>query len=252
MKRLVCLWAMPALLCGDWKIVTRTTGGTLTEYFKGSVVRTDSSPVYTSVLDFEQRRQINWRSDLRQYEIIEWPPELPPKASGPTIVIEHHTTDAGERKQFFGRTARRLISRIKRSDGPETVIDGWYVDGVNLPKQKGGAGGSFAVLTIVDTSQGPPRIEMKQTGPPPDGLPVWQKTTSSFALPGGPNQVHESVSVVTELSEGLLPGKVFEAPDGFQRVTNLPYDGSGAAPPRWGEAIRLRWQKIGEWFSGLF
>ena len=39
MKRLACLFAMPALLSADWKIVTRTGASTLTEYFKGSLRR---------------------------------------------------------------------------------------------------------------------------------------------------------------------------------------------------------------------
>jgi hypothetical protein len=70
-KRLACLFAMPALLSADWKIITRTGESTLTEYFKGSLTRTDSSPVYTTAMDSEHRRQVNWRNDLRQYEIVE-------------------------------------------------------------------------------------------------------------------------------------------------------------------------------------
>jgi hypothetical protein len=59
-KRLAYLFAMPALLSADWKIVTRTGDRTLTEYFKGSLSRTDSSPAYTTVMDSEHRRQVNW------------------------------------------------------------------------------------------------------------------------------------------------------------------------------------------------
>jgi len=253
-KRIAWLFAMPALLCADWKIVTRTGSNTLTEYFKGSLMRTDASPVYTTVLDFEHRRQVNWRTDLRQYETVDWPPEVRPNASGPAIVIERQTTDTGERKPFFGRTARHLVSRVTRSDSPETVIDGWYIDGPGLPKHKTGAGGSFAVLTIANAGQssGPPRIELKQIGPAPEGLAVWQKTISSMALPRGSSHNYESVSEVTELFEGTLPDKVFAPPDGYQRVTTLPYAASPPARPTWAALVRERWLEIQGWFSSLF
>ena len=77
--------------------------------------------MYTTVLDFEHRRQVNWRNDLRQYEIVEWPPEVRLNSSSvQTITIERHTTDSGERRQFFGRTARHLVSRVTHTDGLAT------------------------------------------------------------------------------------------------------------------------------------
>jgi hypothetical protein len=214
---------MPMLLWGDWKTVTRTGDTTLTEYFKGSFKRVDSSPTYTTVMDFDHRRQVNWRSDLRQYEIIEWPPDIQPNPSSPVINIERTTVDTGERKQLLGRTARHLVSRITRSDGPETVIDGWYIEVPGLPKQKTGSGGALAVLTITAANQSsaPPRIEVKQIGPAPEGLAVWQKTTSTIALPGGARRDYQSVSEVIALFEGILSDRLFQPPDGYQRVTRL-------------------------------
>ncbi|HEY1341307.1 MAG TPA: hypothetical protein VGF59_27545 [Bryobacteraceae bacterium] len=250
MKWIACLFAMPALLCADWKIVTRTGGATMTEYFKGSLTRKDSSPVYTTVLDFEHRRQVNWRNDLRQYEIVEWPPEVRTDPSLPAIEIERQTTDTGGRKQFFGRTARHLVSHVTRSDGPETVIDGWYIEAPGLGKQKSGFSVAFGVLTMVVAGQSPavPRIEMKQIGPEPTGLPVLQKTISNVAQPRGASQKYETVSEVTELFEGTLPHKVFQAPDGYQRVTNLPYP----TPPTWAELVGERWRRFQGWISSLF
>ena len=249
MKRLACLFAMPALLSADWKIVTRTGASTLTEYFKGSLTRTDSSPAYTTVMDSEHRRQVNWRNDLRQYEIVEWPPEVRPNASGPAIVIERQTTDTGERKQFFGRTARHLVSRVTRSDGPETVtvIDGWYINTPGLPKGKSGF--TFSTLTVA--GQSPPRIELQQVGPALEGLAVWQKMTSIVVLPGS-SRHDESVSEVTELSERALPDTLFQPPAGYRQVTNLPYAAFCLAPRTWAELIRERWQKITDRFSALF
>ena len=248
MQRLACLFAMPALLSADWKIVTRTGDSTLTEYFKGSLRRTDSSPVYTTVMDSEHRGQVNWRNDLRQYEIVEWPPEVQPNSlPGTVIKIEQRTSDTGERKQFFGRTARHLVSRVTRSDGPQTVIDGWYIEPPGLPKEKSG----FAVLTLSVAGQSPPRIELEQVGPAPEGLAIWQKMTSTVVLPGN-SRHYESLSEVTELSDRGLPDTLFQPPAGYRRVTNLPYAASRPAPRTWAEVIQERWQKITDWFSALF
>src|SRR5215472_13521012 len=234
---------MPALLSADWKIVTQTGDSTLTEYFKGSLRRTDSSSAYTTVVDSEHRRQVNWRSDLRQYEIVEWPPPAQLNSLlGTVIKIERRTSDTGERKQFFGRTAHHLVSRVTRSDGPQTLIDGWFIDAPGLPRGPS----SFAVLTLAVAGQSPPRIEWEQAGPTP-GLAVWQKTTTTVVLPGNSFQ-HESVSQVTELSERAQPDTLFQPPAGYRRVTNLPYAASRPAPHTWVELIRERWQKITDWF----
>ncbi len=258
MRRIICLFAfipmLGSLLHADWKVVTRIRDNTVKEYFKGALMRTDSSPVSTQVIDFDHRSQVNWRSDLRQYVIVEWPLQVPHDDSmpGPLITIERNTTDTGERKQFFGHTARHLVSHVARSDGPETVIDGWYVDPPGLPKWKRGSGGTIAILTTsVGGKPALPRIEVKQTGPAPEGLAVWQKTTSTLALPGGSRRIDDTVSEVTELVEGTLPDKLFQTPEGYQRVASLP-NLRHSQPPTWGELIQAHWRMIGDWFSGLF
>lgn len=252
MKRLACLFVMPALVNADWKIVTRTGDSTLREYFKGSLRRTDSSSVYTTVIDSEHRRQVNWRNDLRQYEIVEWPPEVQSNSlPGTVIKIERRTSDTGERKQFFGRTARHLVSRVTLSDGPQTLIDGWYIEASGLPATRSVSGGYVAVLTLGVAGQGPPRIELEQFGPAPEGLAVWQKTTSTLVLPSN-SLHHERVSEVTELSERALPDTLFQPPTGYRRVTNLLYAASQPTASTWAELIRERWQKITDWFSDLF
>ena len=257
-KRIFCLFAftpmLGGVLYGDWKIVTRTGDSSVTEFFKGTLMRTDSLPAYTTVQDFDQRRQINWRSDLRQYVIVEWPPEHQSDSpSGPIITIERNTTDTGERRQFFGRPARHLVTRVARSDGPETEIDGWYIDAPGLPKWKNGAGGSLVLFIAFAGGQrpAPPRIEVKQTGPVPEGLPVWQKTTSSVLLAGSHHN-YERVSEVTDLVEGTLPDKLFQPPDGYQRVASLPNSAYRPVPRTWAELLRAYWQMVEDWFSTLF
>jgi hypothetical protein len=258
-KRIILLIALttllPSVLYGDWKIVSRTGDSTMTEFFKGELIRTDSSPAYTTVMDFNHRQQVAWRSDLRQYVVVQWLPalqnDLPPAS---VITIERNTTDTGQRKQFFGRTARRLVTRVTRSDGPETTIDGWYIDAPGLPKRKSGAGAALAILTTSAGGQklGPPKIELKQTGPLAEGLAVWQKTTSSIVLPGGSRQDSEHVTEVSDLMEGTLPDKLFQPPDGYQRVASLPGTASNPVPHTWGGLLQAHWYMMKDWFSTLF
>ena len=243
-----------SVLRADWKIVTRTGSGTVTEYFKGPLQRRDFGSGYTTVLDLDHRSQINWRSDLRQYMVAEWPPDVRPDdaASAPVIVIERTGRDTGERKQFFGRTARRLVTRAARSDGPETTIDGWYIEAAGLPKGKIGAGGVAAILTVSAGGQRPviPRIEVKQVGPAPEGLAVWEKTSWSMAQPGGARQSHETVSEVVELVEGPLPERLFQEPEGYRRVAVVP--GLEGGDQSWGGMMRAHWRMVQDWFAGLF
>jgi hypothetical protein len=145
---------------------------------------------------------------------------------------------------------------VTRSDAPETIIDGWYVDAPRLPKRKSGAGGTIAILTaaVGDQRPAPPRIEVKQTGPAPEGLPVWQRTVYSWVLPGGARHTNETVSEVTELVEGTLPEKLFQPPDGYQRVGSLPnaFGNTRPVPHTWAGLLQAHWQMVEAWFSNLF
>jgi hypothetical protein len=142
---------------------------------------------------------------------------------------------------------------VTRSDGlAQTTIDGWYIDAPGLPKSKSGAGGYFAVLTASPGGQklGPPKIEIKQTGPIPEGLPVWQKMTFSVVLPGGSRQDSEHITEVSDLMEGTLPDKLFQPPDGYQRVASLP--DAASVPRTWAELLQAHWRMMEDWFSTLF
>jgi hypothetical protein len=257
MRRILFWFALTPLLVttllADWKIVTIYDGHTATEYYKGPSLRTDVSRVYTTVADFDHRKQITWRTDLRQYTVLDWPP-LPPPAdpsSRPVIKIESTTTDTGERKKFFGRTARHLITRTMR-DGLETQTDGWYIDAPGLPRWKRG-GTAIAVLTSSVGNQKPltPRIDFKQTGPAPEGLAVLLKTSSQIAMPGAPAHTFENSSQVIELDEGPLPDRLFQPPDGYHRVDQLSTAGI-PAPRSWAESAQYEWRRMQAWINSLF
>ena len=137
---------------------------------------------------------------------------------------------------------------------PETTIDGWYLEAPGLPKWKRGGSGTIAILTmsVAGQRQGPPRIEVKQTGPAPEGLLVRGRTVSSFTAPGGSPHTNEVASEVTELVEAPLPDKFFQPPDGYQRVGRLPSLPARTASRTWGELLRAHWRMVEDWFSGVF
>ena len=258
MRRILFWFALTPLLItpllADWKIVTTNDGHTTTEYYKGASLRTDASTVYTTVADFEHRKQITWRNDLRQYTVLDWPPPPTPAdpSSRPVIKIERTTTDTGERKQFFGRTARHLITRTLR-DGLETQTDGWYIDAPGLPRWKLGGGTAIAVLTSSVGNQKPvtPQIDLKRTGPAPEGLPVLLKTTSHIAMPGAPAHTFENSSQVIELDEAPLPDRLFQPPDGYQRVDQLS-TAANPTPRDWAQYAQYEWRRMQVWISSLF
>ncbi|HXI38522.1 MAG TPA: hypothetical protein VNH83_01020 [Bryobacteraceae bacterium] len=67
-------------------------------------------------------------------------------------------------------------------------------------------------------------------------------------MPNGQRDESDLTVEVTELFEGQLDRALFEPPPGFQRVISLP----GNFPLPWGQQMRLRWEWIEDWFSGLF
>jgi hypothetical protein len=86
--------------------------------YQGALEHKDSLPVYTAVLDWDRRRQVNWRSDLRQYANIEWPPApIDDSPSGPTIIIERGQStlklSTAVHHEFSG-TATRSAVRVAR------------------------------------------------------------------------------------------------------------------------------------------
>lgn len=233
--------SMASSLPADWKITTVTKSAQWqsveTEYYKGTLRRSDWSDLNgnhkrVQVLDFGNRRLTVWDFDSRQYTVHPFnSPRLAakPLPAAAVITTDRATADTGERRTFFGRTARRLITheRDSRFEG-ETVIDGWYIDSEGLPSQTREA---VLVRHVVGQAYGPPVIKVIQTGPKPNGLAVLLKKTSAH---------EETTSEVTELKEGSLSDNLFEPPPGFERVI------------RFRDELRLTWQWLQDWVASLF
>lgn len=242
-----------ALLHADWKITTAVESRfgryVQTEYFKGRLDRVDSGES-TSVMDFEHLRQTLWNSHLQEYAVVRLRQGVATPPVGPQIVIDRVTVDTGERKAILGRLARHLITEETRTSGdPNTSlvkshakIDTWYVDAEQLPAARRGHN---AYLVVGGT--GRPRVKVNQTGPAPSGLAVWEKQTSTQLLPNSAVATNETLLEVTELVEADLPPALFAPPAGFKRVITF----TGHQPPSWMDRLRLEWERLEDWVSGL-
>lgn len=244
-----------ALACpvrAGWKITTQTNAGprqsVLTEYFDGGLRRTEQTDSnghrYITILDFNRPRQILLNLDLRQYVVVRLTRRYEGFTLSPeTIVIDQVTTDTGERRTIFGRTARHLLTReTSHVEGgatgpPEKQIDGWYIDADTLPREK--RGGSVHLLAVGRTR---PNIKVNHSGPATTGLAVWQKITSISA-----EETREWIVEVTELVEGPLSKDLFEPPPDFRRVISFP----GDHPLSWTQQIQRGWEWLEDLFTGL-
>lgn len=104
-----------------------------------------------------------------------------PQSTGLELVIERATVDTGERRDFFGRVARHLITHETRSNAGWSgsgEIDGWYVDSEFLPREKRGT-----VVALLIAGDARPRVRVNQTGPAPAGLAVKESQISHYTLP---------------------------------------------------------------------
>lgn len=143
-----------------------------------------------------------------------------PAPDRPTLSIEITTTDTGERKRVFGRTARHVITVRKEThsdprggEPSEMRTDGWYVD---LDEAKHcDAGDAREVVAyghlVVDGERPapPPKVVFKEVGAPERGFPIELIYTHS-AWPSA-----SSSRKVIELSSGPLDSALFEVPRGF-------------------------------------
>jgi hypothetical protein len=145
------------------------------------------------------------------------------KKTGKTAVqVESKTVDTGERKVFFGRSARHLITTTERADansrGGEEIFDGWYIDH-ELPDRKCAPdfvrSEPYYVIgsALVDY---PDIAQFHHTGPLPTGLAVMAKFTSKLAATknGTPGRTITIDKTVEELSDSPLSPSLFGLPTG--------------------------------------
>jgi len=252
-RALLCTLGLMGALTGPvhagWKITTQTSTASyrsvVTEYFSGGLHRTDYADPHgqrqVTVLDLDHDRRTIWNENSKQYMVVPLNRRTDPLPLSQEItVIDQATTDTGERRTLFGRTARHLLTRETQADGSvqsDRHTDGWYVDAETLPREK--RCGSSAYLSNGKTR---PNIKINHSGPAVTGLAVWQKITITSS-----GQTHEWMIEVTELVEGPLSKDLFEPPRDFRRVTSFP----GDHPLSWSQQIQRRWEWIEDLLSGV-
>jgi hypothetical protein len=152
------------------------------------------------------------------------------KKTGKTAVqVDSETVDTGERKVFFGHSAKHLITTIKRADannrGGEETFDSWYID--HEPPDHNCApdfvrSEPYYVIgsALVDY---PDVAQFHHTGPLPTGLAVKSKFTSKLAAnkDGTPGRTITVEKTVEDLSDSLLSPSLFERPDGLHENPQL-------------------------------
>jgi hypothetical protein len=203
--------------------------------------------------------------DTGEYEAAPYPPKPLSKeqtealglkvprsdASGkPTLRIEITTVDTGERKEFFGQTARHIITTRKqiplagsKSDAQQMVTDGWYIDldtriSCDRHRPEGKRVHAHAFLTTGNTPV--EKIEFVDNGEPETGFATEWKITSlePITLPDGTKKEHTSISEmrVTQLVEGPLDPALFTTPTGFRQVEHIERNPAANLPSQWSVA----------------
>jgi hypothetical protein len=138
-----------------------------------------------------------------------------------TVLVETETVDTGERREFFGRPARHVITTRRvipliepTSRQNETVTDGWYIDLDTAlscdPWWWSKSGHAFA--TLHKPGDQPERPTFKDIGEPERGYAVVSRGNS-----GGSIVEFE----VTHLSSAPIDPAVFDVPDGFSLVERI-------------------------------
>lgn len=185
--------------------------------------------------------------DTQEYTSAPYPPKpLSPdelKARGlgtriqqsatPTIRVEIKTTDTGERKEIFGRTARHVITTTTQtplegshSSPQESVSDGWYIDfdqrlSCDPKRAEGGEGHLIAYASFGNAKVPIEKPEFVTIGNREVGFPLdlTQTSKSPSNLPDG--TITRFETHVTQFEEGPLDPALFEIPPDFKLVDRI-------------------------------
>ena len=248
----LCIPVLGQPATSDLKLTIRYTSGnfssTATEYSSGENSRSEMQYSSGSVmghhhavirqrgaetmqvydLDLEAHEFVSYRTDLRGLGPGAKP--LAVKQSGKTFAINIDTVDTGETKEMFGQLARHLITREKRTGGPEncyggdseTEIDGWYISFDALPAWRrpkaASVGSTLLMLKSQEGERCSDKIEVHRTGPVP-GYPLKLRTTMRSAGNNSIDSTSVSEQEVLEFSQTPLDPALFQVPAGFKKVS---------------------------------
>jgi hypothetical protein len=252
----------------DLKIVTRRSLGhdltyNVTEYFSGSRWREDTGLKMSNVnahhlvtivhhgdalderfvLDLDAQEYVVYETDKNGGTVGAKTPPI--QYSGGTLGIWIESNDTGERKQFFGYTARHIITRERRVPGPgscsnesELDSDGWYIDPSVLPTWRQPLSSVTSFMVAGNCFD---KTEVHRSGVKV-GFPV--KLTTTFLQPKSNLPARFNAVEVVEFSEAPLDPALFVIPPDFRKVSEL----SNMNKPH----VPTAWERFKDWVQELF
>ncbi|HEY6351560.1 MAG TPA: hypothetical protein VI636_19325 [Candidatus Angelobacter sp.] len=198
------------------------------------------------MLDLDAHEYVFYETDKKG--IRSGAQNIPLGNSGGTLAIWIESTDTGERRQMFGHTVRRIITKERRVPGSgscsyssESETDGWYMDYSVLPEWRRPHPGMF----FVTAGNCRDKIEVYRSGVGL-GFPLKVTTTFHAHLPGQDPKYGNNTSTleVVEFKEAPLDPALFAVPPDFHRVAELTCMNT----PRSFTA----WEKLKKWLKGNF
>ena len=175
-----------------------------------------------------------------------------------TLRIDTTKVDTGERKEFFGHTARHVVTTRKEiplegshAEPQETVTDGWYIDlrpEVSCTQRVSSGKVAHGYLTLASTFA--ERPDFVDIGKQETGFGVQLVTSSKgfYKLPDGSCKSFESTTEtqVTELRQEPLDPALFEIPAGFKHVAHIETNPQEAQSSSW---LNELWARVKNFFE---
>lgn len=239
----------------DVKIKTRNTSAGQTSegvtYIKGKRQRTEQNAIAVTITQCDLKRNVQLGVPTKTYLVMPFnqntdaasanttsgtakpSPTTTAVRRGGVVTSTFTSTDTGERKKFFGYTARRIKTAIQTESSPDACqvsrsrmeTDGWYIDAqFALDCDYGTGANSY----VPPTAEGGCRDEYrtKQIGVARLGYPV-MVTTTLFDESGKPSFTFSQE--VVEITTAVLDSALFEVPADYRQVNDMREMYSAAA-----------------------
>ncbi len=225
------------------------------EYLRGGnrrILDFGSDSVRRPVMIENFERKMKYLLDMRSREYVEMPPHSPGllmnlalwiarpprvRESGKTVNIFYEAVDTGERKEFFGRTAKQFILRERYVAEPgaceqtrQSESHGWYIPAAEpRPAER-----SWGLVAFTNGVSCQDKV-VRHGNPLPPGLAI-------FTTDGSMTRQ------VLELSTAPLDNRLFEVPAGFMKVDAL----HGELPVSWSSRMEMEWVFLERAFESWF
>ena len=158
--------------------------------------------------------------------------------------IYHEIVDTGDRREMFGRAAKHVITRERHEPEAgacdaryETDTDGWYFPAAQSPDREHFVAAFLTELSGRANCRDTVVRHGEQQRP---GFPVLETATTEGAAP--------VIRQVMELSRDQLDKRLFEVPEGYERVDVLP----GRPVMSWSNRLDMEWsvleRAVQSWF----